>query len=186
MQTNTRLQVLIEGTIIAAIAIVLSLIPTRIGPSFEISLGVIPITLFSLRRGVKAGLFASFVWSLLYFLVGLAVILSPIQALIDYLIAITMNGLGGALSGSFQSALANDDKRAASGYVVGATFIGTFVRYFFHFIAGIFFWSQYAPEEMSPVIYSLILNILSPLGSVVVASIVLVILLYSSPRLFKI
>ncbi len=48
-------RVWVEGTIVAALAMVLSLIPIQIGSSFSISLGQIPLTLFALRRGTKAG-----------------------------------------------------------------------------------------------------------------------------------
>lgn len=57
MQRTSELRVWIEGTIVAAIAMVLSFIPTNVGSSFSISLGMIPITLYALRRGTKAGFF---------------------------------------------------------------------------------------------------------------------------------
>ena len=51
-----KYKVWIEGTLVAALAMVLSFIPLQIGSSFEISLGQIPLTLFALRRGWKAGI----------------------------------------------------------------------------------------------------------------------------------
>ena len=49
-------RVWVEGTIVAALAMVLSLIPIQIGSSFSISLGQIPLTLFALRLSVGTSL----------------------------------------------------------------------------------------------------------------------------------
>ena len=56
----SKTRIMIEGTIVAALAFMLSLIPTSIGSSFTISLGMIPMVLFALRRGVKPGLLYTF------------------------------------------------------------------------------------------------------------------------------
>ena len=58
-------RVWVEGTIVAALAMVLSLIPIQIGSSFSISLVQIPLTLFALRRGTKAGMLAGIIWGIL-------------------------------------------------------------------------------------------------------------------------
>ena len=72
---NKNHRVWIEGTIVAALSLVLSMIPLQIGSSFEISLGQIPLTLFALRRGWKIwygigfhGESFIFPWGLLYYL----------------------------------------------------------------------------------------------------------------------
>ncbi len=52
-----------------------------------------------------------------------------------------------------------------------------------HFIAGVVFWGEYAPESMSPVIYSLIVNGGTMLGAFVLCAVVLVLLLGSAPRM---
>lgn len=59
---HSETKVWIEGTIIAALAMVLSLIPLDIGSSFTLSIGQIPITIYALRRGLKAGLGAGLIW----------------------------------------------------------------------------------------------------------------------------
>ena len=65
-----KYKVWIEGTLVAALAMVLSFIPLQIGSSFEISLGQIPLTLFALRRGWKAGILSGFIWGILHFPTG--------------------------------------------------------------------------------------------------------------------
>lgn len=68
MQSKTR--VWVEGTILAALAMVLSFIPLKIGVSFSISLGQIALTVFAARRGLKPGLLAGLIWGLLHFPLG--------------------------------------------------------------------------------------------------------------------
>ncbi len=70
-------------------------------------------------------------------------------------------------------------------YIILATFIGSFARYFCHFIAGIIFWGQYAPKGQSAVLYSLIVNGSTMLGSFILCTVLLIFLFLTSPRLFK-
>ena len=92
---NKKTEILLEGTIMAALAMVLHFVPLNIGSSFTISLGQIPLTLFALRRGTKPALFAGLLWGMLYFVTGTAYILTPVQALIEYPIAFTFAGFAG-------------------------------------------------------------------------------------------
>lgn len=90
-----KYKVWIEGTLVVALAMVLSFIPLQIGSSFEISLGQIPLTLFALRRGWKAGILSGFIWGILHFPTGQVYYLSVIQVLIEYPIAFTFASLQG-------------------------------------------------------------------------------------------
>jgi thiamine transporter len=36
--------------------------------------------------------------------------------------------------------------------------VGGFGRFFSHFLSGVFFFASYAPEGMSPIVYSLLVN----------------------------
>ena len=74
-----KTRILVEGTVVAALALVLSFIPTTIGSSFTISLGMIPLTLFALRRGLKPALMAAFIWGILHFPASQVVYLSVVQ-----------------------------------------------------------------------------------------------------------
>ena len=64
-----------------------------------------------------------------------------------------------------------------------AVFVGSLARYFWHFIAGIVFWGSFAPEGMSPVIYSLIVNGGTMVGSGLLCTVLLIILTKASSRL---
>lgn len=69
-------------------------------------------------------------------------------------------------------------------WIVVATFVGGFARYFWHFLAGIVFFSEYAIEAgQAPVIYSLIMNGITYISSAIACSIVLVLVLSKGSRL---
>lgn len=102
---------------------------------------MVPILWLALRRGAKVGLFAAVV----YGLVQLAVepfIYHPAQVLLDYPIAFGMLGL----AGFFQNRP-----------FVGVN-VGIWGRFVAHFISGVIFFGSYAPEGMSPIVYSAFYN----------------------------
>ncbi|GCF95785.1 thiamine transporter thia [Enterococcus florum] len=182
MHANTR--IMMEGTIVAALAFMLSLLPTTIGSSLTISLGMIPMTLFGLRRGVRPALLSAFIWGILHFPAGDVQFLSVIQVLIEYPIAFTFAGFAGLYAQKVQKALLNDDQRAAVKNVALASFIGTGARFFWHFIAGVVFWGSYALWGMNPWLFSLVMNGAGGIATAAVTAIVSVILVKKVPQLF--
>lgn len=182
MEKTTKIW--IEGTIVAALAMVLSLIPLEIGASFSISLGQIPLTLFALRRGVKPGLLAGLIWGLLHFPLGKVWYLSVIQVLIEYPLAFTFVGLAGLYASSLQKQIQLKQNKRVVFTVVQATFVGALARYFWHFLAGWAFWGAYAQWGMSPWLYSLVMNGLSGLATAVVTAVALVSLYQLAPQLY--
>jgi thiamine transporter len=102
---------------------------------------MVPIFWLALRRGAKIGLFAGAVYGCIQLIIE-PFIVYPAQVLLDYPIAFSMLGL----AGFFQ-------KRPFLGVN-----IGIFGRFAAHFISGIIFFANYAPEGMSPAIYSAIYN----------------------------
>jgi len=102
---------------------------------------MMPILWLALRRGAKTGLFAAAV----YGCVQLAVepfIFHPAQVLLDYPIAFGVLGL----AGFFQNHP-----------FVGVN-LGIVGRFLAHFISGVVFFAEYAPEGMHPVVYSAVYN----------------------------
>ncbi|MEM3673200.1 MAG: energy-coupled thiamine transporter ThiT [Candidatus Bathyarchaeia archaeon] len=102
---------------------------------------MVPILWLALRRGPKIGLFAAAV----YGLVQLAIepfIFHPVQVLLDYPIAFGALGL----AGFFQNRP-----------FVGVN-VGIWSRFLAHFVSGVVFFADYAPEGMHPTIYSAIYN----------------------------
>ncbi|RSU07408.1 energy-coupled thiamine transporter ThiT [Vagococcus entomophilus] len=180
-----RLNVWIEGTIVAALAMAFSFIPTTIGSSFSISLGCIPLTVYAFRRGVKPTLFSGLVWGLLHFLTGQVYYLSVSQVLIEYLIAFTCIGFAGVVSEKLQVALAQNNGHQVTKLIIQGTFSGILARYFWHFVAGVIFWGSYALWGMNPWIFSLVMNGASGLATGVVTLIVVLVISKKWPQLLR-
>lgn len=181
---NLRLLVMIEVAFFAAFGFILDILPSiKISPAISISFAMVPIFILAFRRGVVAGLLSGFLWGLLQVVFGDAVYLTPVQFMLEYFIAFAFVGFGGLFYAIIQKSFQNGHKKAALAWIVLATLVGSLARYFWHFIAGVVFWGKYAPEGMSPVIYSLIVNGTTMLGAFVLCSVVLVAVLASAPRI---
>ncbi|MCC5803312.1 energy-coupled thiamine transporter ThiT [Rossellomorea vietnamensis] len=184
---NTRLVVLLEASLMAAFAIILDLLPSiKLSPSISISIAMVPIFLLSYRRGLRAGLIGGFLWGGLQIALGDAWIATPVQMVIEYFIAFAFIGFAGVFTGKIQGALGGGHRSKSIFWVVMATFAGSLARYFWHFIAGFVFFAEYAPDEMSPLLFSLIVNGITMLGSAVLCSVVMVIIVNIAPRLIKV
>ncbi|MGN4426404.1 energy-coupled thiamine transporter ThiT [Bacillus cereus group sp. MYBK30-1] len=205
---NTNLQAMIESAILAAFALIIDILPLsiKLPTGGSISFAMIPIFIIAYRWGFKMAFLGGLIWGLLQIVVGDAYILTPVQAFIEYFIAFAFIGFAGLFYRPIQKALASNSSDAehssfgsrkdkptskqnqgkkALVYIILATFIGSFARYFCHFIAGIIFWGQYAPKGQSAVLYSLIVNGSTMIGSFILCTVLLILLFTTSPRLFK-
>ncbi|MBE7147023.1 energy-coupled thiamine transporter ThiT [Bacillus mycoides] len=192
---NTNLQAMIESAILAAFALVIDILPLSIKISAtggSISFAMIPIFIIAYRWGFKMAFLGGLIWGLLQIVVGDAYILTPVQAFIEYFIAFAFIGFAGLFYRPIQKALASDNSDAKQNkgkkalvYIILATFVGSFARYFCHFIAGIIFFGQYAPKGQSAVLYSLIVNGSTMISSFILCTVLLILLFTTSPRLFK-
>lgn len=107
----------------------------------SISLGsMIPIILISFVYGPSIGLFTGFLFGVFKLILD-PYILNPIQVLFDYPLPFMAVGVAGFFSNKY----------------LGAT-IGMLLRFASHFISGVVFFGSYAPEGISPIIYSLSVN----------------------------
>ncbi|WP_050613934.1 energy-coupled thiamine transporter ThiT [Bacillus testis] len=180
-----NLVVMIEAAFMAAFALVLDLLPSiKVTNFVSISFAMVPVLIISLRWGVKAGVLSGFLWGLLQVAVGDVSILSPIQFIIEYFLAFACIGFAGVFRPSVSSALERGHRPKAWFFIALAVLAGSLARYFWHFLAGMIFWGQYAPKSMSPVIYSLIVNGGTMLGSALLCAVILSVLAGASSRLF--
>lgn len=175
---NKKLVCSIEVVFCAVIAYVLSLIPLQFG-IIDISLGMIPMVILGLRRGFIPALSSGFVWGLMKIVIGSAQILSFSQGFIEYILAFTFAGFTGLFYKQFIKG--NHPVRVI---ILSAT-VGTFARFFWHFIAGFVFWGQYAPKNFPAVLYSLVVNGGSALITAIVACIFCVLIYKLQPKLFS-
>ena len=103
--------------------------------------GMLPLLLVSYRYGAGIGILAGFIFGLITIIQD-PFILHPVQVLFDYPLPFMAMGLAGFFR-----------EKIFLGAAVA--FAGRFIC---HFISGIVFFAEYAPPEMSPVIYSLTVN----------------------------
>ncbi len=112
----------------------------------SINLGsMVPILIIAFMYGPEIGMLTGFLFGIIYLIIS-PYILHPIQVLFDYPLPFMAVGLAGFFK----------NKK-----LLGATF-GMFIRFIFHFISGVLFFGEFAPEGWSPVLYSFVVN-----GSVV-------------------
>ncbi|PFA68416.1 energy-coupled thiamine transporter ThiT [Bacillus sp. AFS015802] len=183
---NARLVVLLEASLMAAFAVILDMLPSiKLSPSISISIAMVPIFLLSYRRGWRAGLIGGFVWGILQIALGDAWIVTPVQMVIEYFIAFAFIGFAGIFAGRIQAALGSSRQFKTILWVVVATFVGSLARYFWHFIAGFVFFAEYAPDDMSPLLFSFITNGITMLGSAFLCSVVMGFIITMAPRLIK-
>ncbi len=159
---NEKTKILVEGAAMVALATVLSFI--RVfklpwGGSITL-LSMLPITLFSIRRGVKSGLLASFVFALVQFVQGImdglfgwgltpGMLIACI--LLDYLVAFTVLGLAGILR-----------KKNLVGWLIGI-FVAVGLRFVCHFLSGVIIWKSFGElwngfSTDNSVLYSFLYN----------------------------
>lgn len=133
---NSKTRILTEGAIMIAMAFVLSYIKIfRLPWGGSITLlSMLPIIVYSIKRGVKAGLFAAFLSALLQLGQGIVIDglmgwgLTPVMLVscifLDYIGAYTVIGLGGIF------------RENGMGGAVAGTVIAVLLRYVFHVISG--------------------------------------------------
>ncbi|BES65358.1 energy-coupled thiamine transporter ThiT [Gottschalkiaceae bacterium SANA] len=151
-------QMITEAGILIALATVLSLIKISLPINLQggsITAGsMIPILIFSLRWGLKPGIFMGAVYGIIQMILE-PYAMTPIQIFLDYALAFGALGLAGIAKTSFD-AMRNGGKAKISLYL--AILLGMLGRFAAHFIAGGTVWAIYAPEGQNPWLYSFIYN----------------------------
>lgn len=143
---SSETKILTEGTVIVALTVILKDVLPPIyqlpqGGSVSVA-GMVPLLWFALRRGLRSGLEACTVYGLVHMALPGSFIVDPVQALLDYPIAFAALGLAGAF-------------RRFPLVGVGVGVLGRFLA---HFVSGVWFFQQYAPAGMHPIIYVAMYN----------------------------
>ena len=141
-------QILAEASIMIALATSLDFISQLLpslpqGGSFTFG-AMVPIILFSVRHGYKYGIFCGFIFSIVSHVFSPPYIVTPIQYLLDYPIAFAALGLAGLPQ--------------IKDNVFSSVFVALFGRFTAHFISGIVWFGEYAPEGTPVPLYSAIYN----------------------------
>jgi len=155
-------KILAEIIVLVALAGALSFISHgffRLPQGGSINLGMIPIFWLSLRRGWKIGIFAGAVFGIVDMTIE-PFIVHLLQFILDYPLAFAVLGI----AGFFRK------------YAVVGVALGGFGRFICHFTSGIIYFANYAPQGMSPVVYSAIYNGTYIIPSIVICAIIIGIL----------
>lgn len=145
-KNRDALRILVESAIMVALATVLSMIKVYEAPygGSVTALSMAPIIVLSMRRGVKTGLAAGFVYSLIQLLLGLnnvAWVPTPtgivLCVLLDYIVPFTLLGLAGVLRNV--KFTGNDTANLLIAALLG-TLLVCLLRYFCHILSGVAVW----------------------------------------------
>lgn len=172
-------------SIFTALALVLDLTPFL---SFKIwaqggsiSLAMIPVFIVAFRWGIKGGLLSGFLWGVLQIATG-AIIVHPVQGLLDYIVAFTVLGFAGIFAKKVQAAVKHGKTKEYLTYIMLGVLLGSTLRFISHFVAGIVFFAAYAPEGQPVWIYSLLYSLSYMLPSFIICTIVVSFLFHKQPK----
>lgn len=161
-QKNIKnVRIMVEVALAAALAVVLSLIKLYTLPQGgSLSLEMIPVFYIAVRRGGVLGCLTGLLMGLGQLFFG-AYIVHPAQLILDYPLAFTLLGVAGFMR---------------STPLVGVV-VGSFLRFAAHFLSGLIFFAQYAPETMNVAAYSAIYNASYMLPETVITLVVIALIL---------
>ncbi|MCM1988538.1 energy-coupled thiamine transporter ThiT [Oceanirhabdus seepicola] len=139
--------------VVVALTFVLNLVVLfKMPQGGSVTLGsMVPILILALIYGPEVGFLAGFIFGLINLLVS-PYIIHPIQVLFDYPLPFMMLGLAGFF------------RIKSSNYYIGVMYrllgvtVAVLGRFVFHWLSGVIFFGQYAPEGTSPYLYSFIYN----------------------------
>ena len=170
-----RTRLLAEMALTLALAAVLArVVVYQLPQGGSVSLEMLPLVVFAVRRGLLWGLLAAAAFGPLDYLVMQVGIVHWAQMLLDYPIAFGFIGLAGLAAPAWRR-WSSTRPSAALGVVAGAAALGMLLRFGAHFVSGMVFFAQYAGDQ--PVwLYSLVYNgsYMLPSAALVIAGAALV------------
>lgn len=126
----------------------------------SITLGaMMPLMLVTYRYGAPVGMLAGFIFGMINIILN-PFILHPIQVLFDYPLPYMAAGLAAVFPKNF----------------IASTILVFAGKLLCHFISGVVFFASYAPEGISPIIYSLTFNASTIIPNCVICCILLKVL----------
>lgn len=176
--SQNRLLSLTEIAIFTALAVVLDRLTLFTMPQGgSVTLAMLPIFIIAFRRGGAAGLLCGFLVGLIQLIFG-GYFLNLFQVALDYLLAYAAVGLAGFFRSGKQAP-------GLPALLLGGLLSGL-ARFASHFLSGIIFYGEYAPEGTPVWIYSLIYNGSFMVPCALIALLALVIIYKARPSFFAV
>ncbi len=167
MTTRSSTQVLVEAALCIALAAVLNLVKLWHMPmGGSVSLEMLPIVVFALRRGAGPGLAVGALYGVV------ALIFEPevfnwAQFVLDYPLAYAMVGAAGV----FAPLLVGRGRTRAVWVAPAGVVLGGTLRMAMHWLSGFVFFAAYAPAGQPAWLYSLLYNLTYMLPATVLVAI---------------
>jgi thiamine transporter len=156
VMAGDRTRILVEMALTVALAVVLGFFKLwRMPYGGDVSLEMLPILVFALRRGWKAGVGAGALYGAVALMLG-AVVVHWAQSILDYPLAYAAVGVAGFFAGALRRALVA--QRVYAWWIVAAVGAGALLRFLAHFMSGLVFFGAYAPAGQPAWLYSLVYN----------------------------
>ncbi|AGB41242.1 putative proton-coupled thiamine transporter YuaJ [Halobacteroides halobius DSM 5150] len=138
----------------------------------SISLEMIPIIFIALRWGWREGFLVGTGYGILQAMLG-GYIVHWAQLILDYPLAYGLLGLAGLVGNLYQT----NDLKKKSLIISSGVLVAGFLRFLAHFITGVVFFGQYAPEGQSVWVYSLVYNASYLVPETIITGIVMLLLI---------
>jgi thiamine transporter len=153
--TGTRTKILVEAALCIALAAVLNFVKLWHMPmGGDVSLEMLPIVVFALRRGVGPGMVTGALYGIVQLMFG-ASVFNWAQFLLDYPLAYAMVGAAGALAPLARPGQGVWRSRTAA---VGGVLLAGALRMAMHWLSGVVFFAAYAPAGQPAWLYSVVYN----------------------------
>ncbi|WP_059173284.1 energy-coupled thiamine transporter ThiT [Bacillus sp. FJAT-27445] len=188
MEQKQKTLFLVEVAVFSALAFLLDLAASffsfKIWPQGgSVSIAMVPIFLMAYRWGLKGGLLTGFLLGLLQIVLGQAYIIHPVQGALDYLVAFTVVGTAGIFANAVRNSKADGKKTKWLSYMSLGVVLGSALRFLAHFIGGIVFFGDSAPEGTPAALFSFLYNGTYMLPNAILSAILVALVFGASPRL---
>lgn len=184
LMKNKQLNILVEGAMMIALATVLSYIKFWKSPyGGSVTLEMLPLVVFALRRGGKWGLIVCITHGILQMFMGFDnvlycnTLLAQIGCiLLDYVAAFGLIGLASVVADRFSTRV----KASCAGALYASI-----IRYVCAVLSGWLLWGSYAWEGWNPFTYSLAYNAVYMIPNTILLVIVIAIMAKGSPKFLE-
>ena len=163
----TQTAVLVEGAMMVALGVALSLIPFFHMPwgGSVTCFSTLPLIVMSLRHGLKWGVFTGAVFGAAHALMGMSSVAAAgsfgamiLCVLLDYFFAYASVGLSGPIAKSLTHTEAPQGFMHPKAALAAGIIITGLMRLFCSFLSGVLIWGAWAPEGVPVWQYSLAYN----------------------------
>ncbi|MDH4139602.1 MAG: energy-coupled thiamine transporter ThiT [Coriobacteriia bacterium] len=162
---SERVRITVEiGLTIALAAVLNTLKLWHMPQGGTVSLGMLPLFILAVRRGLGVGILAGALYGVLDYFVDPYVV-HWVQALLDYPVAYAGVGVAGVAAGAWMKAVRRGTVTTALWTVALPAFLlGAACRYLAHVVSGYVFFSEFAGDQ--PVLlYSALYNLYVPIST---------------------